>query len=67
MDLMSNLETKDDCKQDDAIAIRKMSFSNDKPETKTDYNSYKIFVGVPWKKKERTSENKEPSVRSFQQ
>ena len=58
MDLMSNLETKDDRKQAAGLAIRKMSFSNDKTETKTDYNSYKISVGVPWKKKERTSENK---------
>ena len=58
MDLMSNLETKDDCKQDDAIAIRKMSFSNDKPETKTDYNSYKISVGVHWKNKVGTSEHR---------
>ena len=39
MDLMSNLDTKDVRKQAAGLAIRKMSFSNDKTETKTDYNS----------------------------
>ena len=58
MDLMSNLETKDDRKQAAGPDTRKMSFSNDKTETKTDYNSYKIPMGVTWKKKERTSEHK---------
>ena len=58
VDLMSIIDTKDDLKQAAGLAIRKMSFSNDKTETKTDYNIYKISVGVLWKKKERTSEHK---------
>ena len=58
MDLLSTLDSKDYRKKDGRLSRKRNSLSNDKIETKTNFNSYKISAVLPRKNKARASERK---------